>query len=68
MNHLYLTSVLNFGKYKGQRLVDVIGRDPEYVIWLVKNTDNDIDAESEEVLKEFYESKTGKSYSKLIKT
>ena len=30
--------VFTFGKYKGERVLDVIQRDPEYVVWAVRNT------------------------------
>lgn len=37
--------VLNFGRWKGHSLADVIKEDPHYVTWLSESTDLDIHAD-----------------------
>ena len=32
-------SILTFGKYKGEKLADVMDDDPGYIVWLSENTD-----------------------------
>lgn len=44
---LDLDSILSFGKYKGYQLEDVIEDDPNYIKWLIENTQHSF---SEEVM------------------
>lgn len=45
---------LTFGKYNGQSLEDVLGEDPQYIVWLRNNTfvkiPKDILAKAEETI------------------
>lgn len=34
-----LDTELNFGKYKGHTVEDILTRDPEYLLWLLENVD-----------------------------
>ncbi len=33
-------SVLNFGKYRGEALIDIARRDPDYINWCLENLDH----------------------------
>lgn len=47
---LGLDSILSFGKYKGHQLEDVIEDDPNYIKWLINNTDYSCDEETMQLL------------------
>lgn len=47
---LSLDSILPFGKYRGYQLEDVIQDDPNYISWLVDNTNYSFDEEVMQLL------------------
>lgn len=47
---LDLETILSFGKHKGCQLEDVIYDDPQYISWLILNTDHDFDEETLELI------------------
>ena len=49
--------ILNFGKYKGKDVQDVMNFDPAYIGWCIENGIIDVDLETKEkALAAFYES------------
>lgn len=33
----FIDSDFGFGKYKGEKILDVVNKDPEYIVWMIKN-------------------------------
>ena len=53
-DELYFDSVFTFGKYKGDKVEDVIDNDPSYMAWMVEN---DVASLSSEVVESLAERK-----------
>jgi DNA polymerase-3 subunit epsilon/exodeoxyribonuclease X len=41
INNPKLIEVMPFGKYKGEKLVDICEKNMEYIDWMLENTDNE---------------------------
>jgi hypothetical protein len=44
------SSLLNFGKHKGKRVHQIIEEDPEYLIWLSKNSTNKLNEDVKKII------------------
>jgi len=42
---LKFESTMPFGKYKGTAIAEIADKDPEYILWLVNNTDARVEDE-----------------------
>jgi len=51
----HLTTVMTFGKYKGEKISEIVEYDPEYIIWLY---DEGILKPDAELLKQIHNTKT----------
>lgn len=51
-NALYLNTILTFGKYRGLKVKDIVVKDIDYVLWLIRMYEHPIDKEVRQFVKE----------------